>query len=66
MLFRSFSRGEHLDYHQVTDEPQYINYPDMARVTRMVFEAARAIGNMTHRPVLSVPKPTNPNAPCRQ
>ena len=62
----AFSRGEHLDYHQVTDEPQYINYPDMARVTRMVFEAARAIGNMTHRPVLSVPKPTNPNAPCRQ
>ena len=62
----AFSRGEHLDYHQVTDEPQYINYPDMARVTRMVFEAARAIGNMTHRPALSVPKPTNPNAPCRQ
>ena len=30
----AFSRGEHLDYHQVTDEPQYIDYDDMARVTR--------------------------------
>lgn len=62
----AFSRGEHLDYHQVTDEPQYINYPDMARVSRMVFDAARAIASMPNRPKLSVPKPTNPNAPCRQ
>jgi hypothetical protein len=62
----AFSRGEHRDYHQVTDEPQYIDYPDMARVSRMVFEAARAIANMPTRPKLSAPKPTNPNAPCRQ
>jgi|GEM_PF-5681262 hypothetical protein len=31
------SRGEHLDYHQVTDEAQYISYPDLARVSRMVY-----------------------------
>ncbi len=26
------SRGEHLDYHQITDEPQYIDYDALARV----------------------------------
>jgi Zn-dependent M28 family amino/carboxypeptidase len=62
----AISRGEHLDYHQVTDEPQYIDYPDLARVTRMVYSAAMVIGNMSHRPKLDAPKETNPNAPCRQ
>jgi hypothetical protein len=62
----AFSRGEHLDYHQVTDEAQYISYPDLRRVTQMVADMARAIGNMPARPQLSVPKPTDPNAPCRQ
>jgi len=62
----AFSRGEHMDYHQVTDEAQYISYPDLLRVSKMVFDAAMAIGNMPVRPQLSVPKPTNPNAQCRQ
>jgi hypothetical protein len=62
----SFSRGEHMDYHQVTDEAQYISYPDLARVSRMVYAAAIALGNMPHRPQLDAPKQTNPNAPCRQ
>ncbi len=62
----AFSRGEHLDYHQVTDEAQYISYPDLARVSRMVYSAAMVIANMPHRPRLDGPKPTNPNAPCRQ
>ena len=62
----AFSRGEHLDYHQVTDEAQYISYPDLARVTRMVYSAAMVIANMPHRPKLDAPKQTNPNAPCRQ
>ncbi len=62
----AFSRGEHLDYHQVTDEPQYISYPDLARVSKMVFDAAMLIGNADHRPRLDGPKPTNPHAPCRQ
>jgi Zn-dependent M28 family amino/carboxypeptidase len=62
----AFSRGEHLDYHQVTDEPQYISYVDLARVSRMVYDAAMAIANMPERPKLHVPKPTDPNAPCRQ
>ena len=62
----AFARGEHLDYHQVTDEAQYISYPDLARVTRMVYSGALVIANMSHRPALDAPKQTNPNAPCRQ
>ncbi len=62
----SLSRGEHLDYHQVTDEPQYISYPDLARVSRMVYDAAMVIANMPLRPKLDAPKPTNANATCRQ
>jgi hypothetical protein len=62
----AISRGEHLDYHQVTDEPQYISYPDLARVARMVYSAASVIGNMPQRPKLDAAKQTNPNTPCRQ
>ena len=62
----AMSRGEHLDYHQVTDEPQYISYPDLARVTKMVYSGAMVIANMPHRPKLDAPKQTNPNAQCRQ
>jgi hypothetical protein len=61
----ALSRGEHLDYHQITDEPQYINYPDLARVAQLVYTAAVAIGNMPRRPALSVPKPAL-NARCVQ
>jgi peptidase M28-like protein len=61
----AFSRGEHLDYHQVTDEPQYIDYDDMARVTRLVYDAALRIANLDHRPKVDIPK-GDPHAPCRQ
>lgn len=61
----SLSRGEHLDYHQVTDEPQYIDYDALARVTRMVREAALRVGNADHRPALDHPK-GDPRAPCVQ
>ena len=61
----AFSRGEHLDYHQVTDEPQYIDYPDLARVANMVYTAALAIANMPARPKLDAPKPPL-NRPCVQ
>ena len=62
----SISRGAHRDYHQVTDEAQYIGYTDYARLTQMVFNAATAVANAPHRPRLDGPKPTNPKAPCRQ
>jgi len=61
----ALSRGEHLDYHQVTDEPQYIDYVNMSRVTRLVFDATILIGNADTRPALNAPK-GDPNAPCRQ
>ncbi|MEO8633953.1 MAG: M28 family peptidase [Gemmatimonadales bacterium] len=61
----ALSRGEHLDYHQVTDEPQYIDYDALARVARMVRDAAMAIGNMSHRPALNGPK-GDPTARCVQ
>lgn len=61
----AFSRGEHLDYHQVTDEPQYIDYEDMLRVVTMVHDAALLIGNADHRPKLDRPK-ADPTARCVQ
>jgi Peptidase family M28 len=62
----SLSRGSHRDYHQVTDEPQYIDYPDYARLVQMVLDAAVFVANADHRPQLDAPKPTNPHVPCRQ
>lgn len=62
----SLSRGSHMDYHQLTDEPQYIDYPDYARLTQLVFDAALFVANADHRPQLSAPKPSDPHVPCRQ
>ena len=62
----AISRGEHLDYHQVTDEAQYIDYADMARVTRMVYDAAMLLANAPARPTLDVAKPADPHGQCRQ
>ena len=59
------SRGEHADYHQVTDEPEYIDYDALARVANLVLDFVRAVGNLDHRPALDGPKP-DPAAPCRQ
>jgi hypothetical protein len=62
----SLSRGSHMDYHQLTDEPQYIDYPDYARLTKFVFDAAVFVANADHAPRLSAAKPVNPHVPCRQ
>ncbi len=62
----AFSRGEHLDYHQITDEAQYISYDDLARVARMVHDGALAVANAPARPKRDVPKPADPHAPCVQ
>ena len=61
----AFSRGEHLDYHQVTDEPQYIDYVDMQRVVKMVHDAALSIANLDHPPRLEKPK-GDPHVRCVQ
>lgn len=62
----SLSRGEHRDYHQITDESQYIDYPDLARLTQMVYDAVVFVANAEHRPTLDAAKPTNPHVPCKQ
>lgn len=60
-----FTTGLHADYHQVTDEPQYIDYPHMAAVSQLVHDVALRVANADRRPVVDKPKP-NPNAACKQ
>lgn len=48
-----FSTGYSRDYHQATDEPQYINYEQSARVARFVHDIALNVANRPERlPVL--------------
>lgn len=60
-----FHTGLHHDYHQVTDEPQYIDYPKMLRVATLVHDVALELANQAGRPRLNGPKP-DPRAGCRQ
>lgn len=60
-----FTTGLHSDYHQVTDEPEYIDYEHMAKVGNLVEDVAIHVANLDHRPVVDHPKP-DPTAPCRQ
>jgi hypothetical protein len=60
-----FTTGSHRDYHQVTDEPQYINYDKMARIGRFVHDLAAQVANLDHRVVVDKPKP-DPKGQCRQ
>jgi hypothetical protein len=61
----SLSTGEHLDYHQVTDEPQYIDYAQLSRVTSLVRDLLTAVANLDHRPVVDGAH-RDPRAPCVQ
>ncbi|MEP6589905.1 MAG: M28 family peptidase [Gemmatimonadota bacterium] len=47
-----FFTGLHGDYHQVTDEPQYIDYPHYATITNFIKDLAIAVGNAPVRPAL--------------
>ena len=60
-----FTTGLHGDYHQVTDEPQYIDYPHMARVGQLVHDVALTVANLDHRPRVDKPTP-DPNGRCQQ
>lgn len=60
-----FFTGVHQDYHQLTDEPQYINYPHMAKIANFIADFASAVANLDHRVVVDHPKP-DPNGPCVQ
>ncbi len=61
-----FTTGGHADYHQVTDEPQYIQYEHMARVDKLVFDIATRVADLDHRVVVDKVKPDSPFARCQQ
>ena len=60
-----FTTGEHLDYHQLTDEAEYIDYDKLARVAGLVQDVARHLADLDHRPVVDKPKP-DPEGICKQ
>jgi len=57
--------GGHSDYHQVTDEPQYLEYPHMTVIAQFVYESALTIANLDHRLKVDKPKP-DPKGSCIQ
>lgn len=60
-----FTTGLHMDYHQLTDEPQYIDYEHERRVAQLVHDVALAVGNLDHRVVVDKPRP-DPHGACVQ
>ncbi|HEX6038686.1 M28 family metallopeptidase [Longimicrobium sp.] len=60
-----FTTGGHSDYHQLTDEPQYIDYDKLASVSRFIAAVAQEIGNRSTRLVVDKPV-AGPDAPCEQ
>jgi Zn-dependent M28 family amino/carboxypeptidase len=60
-----FHTGLHGDYHQVSDEAQYIDYPHFAAVTTFIGDVTLRVAGLDRRPVVDKPRP-DPNAPCRQ
>ncbi|HXY19274.1 MAG TPA: M20/M25/M40 family metallo-hydrolase [Gemmatimonadales bacterium] len=60
-----FTTGGHADYHQVTDEPEYIDYEHMARVANLIEDVAVHVADLDHRLVVDHPKP-DPNGACQQ
>jgi hypothetical protein len=60
-----FSTGGHRDYHQVTDEIEYLDFDKYARVTAYVGAVVARLADLDHRPVVDKPKP-DPQAPCHQ
>lgn len=60
-----FSTGDHGDYHQVTDEPQYIDYTKLWNVTRFIHDVALRLAGLPARPKIDG-KVLGPNAECVQ
>ena len=60
-----FTTGGHLDYHQLTDEVQYIDFDKLARVTSLVADVATRVADLDHRVVVDKPKP-DPDGVCKQ
>ena len=60
------STGGHPEYHQLTDEPQYLDYDQLARVSNLVKGIATHVANLDHRVVVDGPRPADPHGQCRQ
>jgi len=56
-----FSLGYARDYHQPTDEPQYIDYDHSARLGRFIHDVMTAVANRKDRPFRDGPDTTMPN-----
>lgn len=56
-----FSLGYARDYHQPTDEAQYIDYDHAARLARFIHDVMMAIANRKDRPTITGPDPTMPS-----
>ena len=59
-----FSLGYAQDYHQPTDEPQYIDYDHSARLGRFIHDIMMAIAQRKDRPAIAGPDPSYPS--CRR
>lgn len=59
-----FSLGYAQDYHQATDEPQYIDYDHAARLGRFIHDIMMAVSERKERPFVAGPDPTMPT--CRR
>ncbi len=60
-----FSAGYHQDYHQLTDEVQYINYPHMEAFAGLLHDVVWALADMDERPVVDQEVPPIDQG-CRQ
>jgi len=56
-----FSLGYAQDYHQVTDEPQYIEYDHSARLGRFIYDVMTAIAARPTRLTITGPDPSYPS-----
>jgi hypothetical protein len=55
----------HIDYHMVSDEPQYLDYPRFAKIGNYIKDVVGAVANLDHRPVVDHPAP-GPGTTCVQ
>ncbi|HYV99046.1 MAG TPA: M28 family peptidase [Gemmatimonadaceae bacterium] len=59
-----YTTGLHRDYHMVTDEPQYMDYPHMASVGQSLYDLGLSVANLDHRPKVDGNIPRDPYMPC--
>ena len=60
-----FTTGLHHDYHQVTDEAQYVDFEHLNRIATFVRDVAVRVANLDHRIKVDKPVPES-GTPCVQ